>query len=497
MTDNKKRDEKKPAEILIVEDSPTQVMELEYILEQSAYTVYIAHNGVEALELINQHKPEIVISDIVMPRMDGYELCKRIKENASLRGIFVILLTTLSELKDVIGSLQCGADKFLTKPYDEELLLSTIEHLLHNGSLPDSEEAEKVIEVSYEGQKYSIHSSRTQILSLLISTYEAAVKKNTELIKTQEDLRILNKNLEEKVNERTAALQAKNEELNIISQQLWQTSKLATMGELSASIAHELNNPLATVNLRIELLLSQTPQDDEKKRSLEIVEQEVERMGKLVSNLLQFSRRNKQEISTINVCEEIENTLELIYYHFRKNHINVIKRYPQGIRYVHADRQQLRQIFLNLFTNASDAMPEGGTLTIEIKAEGGGQRAEDEKQFDEVRGEGNERREAWFDNIMNSSNRHPVPDLRETFVVIEISDTGVGILPEDIEKVFQPFFTTKPEGKGTGLGLPICNRIVKECHGTLNIESDCGKGTTVRILLPSITGTNGIDPEDD
>jgi signal transduction histidine kinase/FixJ family two-component response regulator len=488
-------DEKKLVEILIVEDSPTQAMELEYILGQSAYIVYIARDGEEALALINQHKPVIVISDIVMPGMDGFELCKHIKENELLKNIYVILLTTLSEPKDVIKSLQCGADKFLTKPYDEELLLSTVEHLLYDSSLPDSEKAEKVIEVLYDGQKYSIHSSRMQIISLLISTYEAAVIKNIQLIRTQDELKMLNKNLEERVKERTADLLAKKNEINIMSQQLWQASKLATMGELAASIAHELNNPLATVNLRIESLLAQVPQEDPKRRALEIVEEEIDRMGALVANLLQFGRARGKEISTIDICKEIDNTLELIYYHMRKYKINILREFLPGIPYIHADRQQLRQLFLNLFTNSSDAMSQGGTLTIRVyKQESGvrgqgpakGQRADTGIRRQETESEG-----LVADPCsLFSDPPSPILDESSAFVVIEIIDSGTGIPPEILPKIVEPFFTTKPEGKGTGLGLPICRRIVQEHNGVFNIESEAGKGTSVYIRLPVTNGSN-------
>ena len=238
------------------------------------------------------------------------------------------------------------------------------------------------------------------------------------------------------------ALQAKNEEINLMTQQLWQTAKLATMGELAASIAHELNNPLAIVSLRIESLLSQIPEDDARRRSLTVIEEEVGRMGRLVANLLQFSR-NHVQVSTLDIRKEIENTLELIQSHLRNHRVTTVREFAPDLPMIQADRQHLRQVFLNLFTNASDAMPQGGTLTIHVSMEQGQ-------------------------------------------VLIEISDTGEGIAPEDMSQVMDPFFTTKPEGKGTGLGLAICRRIVQEHGGTLTISSDGrGKGATVRSSLPS------------
>jgi signal transduction histidine kinase len=444
--------------ILIAEDSITQAMQLQHILEKNGYDATVVSNGSEALRSISKSKPMVVISDIIMPEMDGYELCRQIKANELYRDISVILLTSLSQPQAVIWALQCGADKFITKPYDENHLLTTIQNL--NENLNSQDPPQKGFDISYRGETYFIDSTRSQIINLLLSTYEAAVNKNLELIETQDELNRLNQGLEEIVNKRTAALlvevnerkaaeaalQASSDEVKTMSQQLWQAEKLATMGELASSIAHELNNPLATVSLRVESLIAQSTGDDPRRRELEIIGQEVERMGNLVTNLLQFSRRSQPQISTVNVCDEIEKTLELIHYHLRKNNIAVAREFKPDGPLIHADRQQLRQLFLNLFTNASDAMPDGGTLTIRV------------------------------------TNR---PEEKQ--ICIEIADTGVGIPPEILPKVLEPFYTTKPEGKGTGLGLAICRRIAQGHGGTLNITSEGGLGTGQGYVSPCLS----------
>jgi PAS domain S-box-containing protein len=193
-------------EVLIVEDSPTQAEHLKYTLEENGYAVFVANNGKAALALLQQRKPTMVISDIVMPEMDGYELCQRIKSNETLADIPVILLTSLADPKDVIQGLECGADNFIVKPYDEEYLLSGMEYIISNRELRRRERVEMGVEIFFAGQKYFINSERRQILDLLLSTYEAAVKKNTELLHAQSELKALNEQLERKVEERTAAL---------------------------------------------------------------------------------------------------------------------------------------------------------------------------------------------------------------------------------------------------------------------------------------------------
>jgi PAS domain S-box-containing protein len=245
-------------------------------------------------------------------------------------------------------------------------------------------------------------------------------------------------------------LKAKTLDLTAMTAQLWQASKLTTMGELAASIAHELNNPLATISLRIELLANSLSHDEEKSHLLKIIAAEVERMAKLIGRLLRFSHQHDHEFLPLNIRDEIESSLELVEYHLRARKIQVVREFDAILPTIQADSEQLRQIFLNLLTNASDAMPQGGTLVTRLRsveAENGG------------RG-----------------------------VRIELTDTGFGITPANLERIWEPFFTTKPEGKGTGLGLAISRRAIEAHHGTISIGSNSGKGTTVRIFLPAIHG---------
>lgn len=246
-------------------------------------------------------------------------------------------------------------------------------------------------------------------------------------------------------------LREKIDELAAMTQQMWQASKLATVGELAASVAHELNNPLATISLRVESLMQQLRDDKEKHRSLEIVISEVERMANLVTSLLQFTRRNYRQVSTVDVADEIMKSIDFISYYLRNRRIQVMTEFHNPLPAIHADRQQLRQVFLNLMTNASDAMPEGGELTVRVRL-----------------------------------------DQAEERVVVEFADSGEGIGENQLKKIWQPFYTSKPEGKGTGLGLPICTRIIEEHGGEISLQSKLGRGTTVRVALPIANSGSNI-----
>jgi PAS domain S-box-containing protein len=291
--------------------------------------------------------------------------------------------------------------------------------------------------------------------------YFTAIVRDVSARRRAEDaIRQLNQELEGRVEARTAELVEANRQLTrkseelvraledhrATTQQLWQAAKLAGVGEMAASIAHELNNPLGIVALRLEAVLAKTPADDLRRRALEIIEQELDRMAGLVSNLLQFSRPGREEVSSVDLGEEAARTLDLMHHHLKKRSIAVVPRFgPEPVR-VHADRQKLRQVFLNLVSNAADAMPQGGTLTLTVR-------------------------------------RGPL-EAGAPGALIEVADTGHGIPPEVLPKVMDAFFTTKEEGKGTGLGLAICRRIVQEHHGTIQIDSAVGTGTKVSIAIP-------------
>jgi CheY-like chemotaxis protein/signal transduction histidine kinase/HPt (histidine-containing phosphotransfer) domain-containing protein len=176
-------------EILIVEDSPTQAMHLKHILHQQGYQVTIERNGKDALSTMRKQRPTIVISDILMPEMDGYELCRQIRADENLKYVPVILLTQLFDPRDVIRGLLSGADNFVTKPYSEQFLVSRIQYILANQELRRNSITEMGIEIIFAGQKHFITSDRMQILDLLFSTFENAVQRNQELEEANRELR--------------------------------------------------------------------------------------------------------------------------------------------------------------------------------------------------------------------------------------------------------------------------------------------------------------------
>lgn len=203
--------------VLVVEDSPTQAEQLRYTLEGHGYSVDVAANGEEGLAAAKKIRPAIILSDILMPVMDGYEMAYKIREDPELKEIPVIFITALSDRKDVIRRASVVADGFFSKPYDDHYLLSKIESLIailrHGHGKPET----KDLEVTFNKEQYVISAGRRQILTFLLSTYENAVQQNRDLVLMQRELQRLNEQLEERVRERTRQCEASEENFRALA----------------------------------------------------------------------------------------------------------------------------------------------------------------------------------------------------------------------------------------------------------------------------------------
>ena len=288
-----------------------------------------------------------------------------------------------------------------------------------------------------------------------------------ELQTSQEELENYSRTLEEKVDERTKKLaenvvelkESKNVMLSLLEDtneakrkledtqaRLVQAGKMAGIGQMAAGVAHEINNPLTSVLGFAQLMLMEDGLDEKMKADLRIIEKETKRCVGIIENLLNFARPLPIKKEAADLNRIIESTLQIVRYSLEREGIRVTLELDKSIKGILADEPRIKQVFLNIFLNAASAMPNGGTLYIETK------------------------------------------DYKKGEVLASITDTGVGI-PEDIrDKIFEPFFTTSYQQgrKGTGLGLSICYAIVKEHGGRLEFDSEVGKGTTFRVIMPTV-----------
>lgn len=417
--------------ILVAEDSPTQAGHLRLLLEGEGYRVDVVRNGREGLERVQTAPPDLIVSDVVMPQIDGYAFCRAIKSQERTRRIPVVLLTERNTPADVITGLQHGADNFITKPFEDDYLLDRVRRIFENLELRRQGRLDVEITLSAGGRQIVINADKQQIVELLFATLEDLVRMNDRLVETQRIVEESAKSLEAKVQERT--------------QQLLQTEKLATMGQLLAGVAHELNNPLSVILGQATLLRQSVgggaPLDRAEKIALA-----AQRCSRIVQNFLALARQRPPERQRVSLNQVVQDALELLSYSLRLDNVEVTLDLAQDLPLLRADIHQLHQVVLNLVSNADYAMrevPSGRRLALTTRA-------------DPSRGR----------------------------VILEVADTGPGIPPEIESRIFEPFFTTKPPGQGTGLGLSLCHGIVEGHGGTIQVESEPGQGAVFLVELP-------------
>ena len=292
---------------------------------------------------------------------------------------------------------------------------------------------------------------------------------------------------QESLDDHLKSLKAANKQLKQAQEELIRTEKLASIGRFAAGVAHEVGNPLGAILGYTTILEEEGMDREESKDYLKRIEKEIERINRIVRELLDFARPSKFEIKDVEVNKVLENTVSLISY--QKNFKNIQTRLDlrPDLPMIKGDESQLSQVFMNIILNGTDAMSNGGTLEVETRKFV----VEDLFPSRQERIRAARRREDPAESDYSHLRRtDPLSSLLSKFskgdrlVQIRISDTGVGIKKEDLDRIFDPFFTTKSPDKGTGLGLSISLRIVESMGGEIRVESEVDKGSTFEIYFP-------------
>ncbi len=411
--------------ILIVDNSPTNAAALLMMLEQSGFKVVVASSGESALDLMTEISPSLILLDVMLPKMDGFELCSHLKAATTTQEIPIIFMTSLSRIEDKVRWLSLGAVDYITKPLHKEEIIARV----------------------------NVHLN----------------------------LRNLNKQLAEKTSELTVALhQLQQSQLHLI-----QSEKNSALGESVAGIAHEINNPIGCINanaiyastyfrefiqhLRLYQQKASHEQITRHAKGIDLdfliedlpsvlnsLNESAIRIKDISESLRIFSRRDADTKIDFDLHQGLESTLLILKHRLisahRKSDIEIIKNYGE-LPMIRCFPGALNQVFMNLLANAIDSVRENAKLIS-----------------------GCQTPQIHIHTDLNLTDNH---------AIISIQDNGVGI-PENIQqKIFKYAFTTKPVGKGTGLGLAIARQIVVEKHGgTLEVDSRLGQGAKFTIKLP-------------
>ncbi len=415
--------------IFIVDDDQCSRQLLDDILTRNGYATRTFSSGAHVLQAVQEESADLVLLDIVMPDMDGFEVCRHLKGDEATKYIPVVMVTSLNEKVMRLKGIEIGADDFISKPYDATEILLRARNLL-------------------------------------------MVKRHHDMIKEHAVL------LEQQVRLRTAELENAMAELKSTQQQMLQQEKMATIGQLTAGLAHEINNPVSFIASNIGVLakycdnvlkfmalqqkaLLSGQHDAQSTEQLVAIRKQmkierivkdipemnretmegVERIKSIVRDLKCFSRidESEQKLADINQC--LESTLNIA--HNELKYKTTVRRDYGELPQLRCYPQQLNQVFMNLLVNAAQAIEAHGEITLRT----------------------------WFagDEIN-----------------VSISDTGSGIAEEVKTHIFETFFTTKEPGKGTGLGLSISNEIIKNHGGEIKVSSEPGKGSTFTVSLPLV-----------
>jgi CheY-like chemotaxis protein len=371
--------------ILVVDDDKRNISLIKGMLAQEMYEIDACLSGEEALTLLNDHKPDLILLDILMPGIDGFELCRMVKKNVCTRIIPIIMITALNERKDRQKALEAGAEDFLNKPLDKFELVARVKSLLRLKSYHD------------------------------------------ELVKSKE--------------------------------QLHKAQKMEAIGTLAGGVAHDLNNILSGILSYPELLLMDMAQEDPLRKSIETIQESGKKAAAIVDDLLTMARRG------VNVSEVV-NLNDIISEYFISPEFEKLKTFHPLVDFeqdfdselmnIAGSSVHLSKTIMNLVSNAAEAMPDGGRLTISTQ----------NQYIDQpVRG---------YDDVQKGD-----------YVLLQVADTGIGISAEDLGRLFEPFFTKKTMGRsGTGLGMAVVWGTVQDHKGYIDVESCEEQGTTINVYFP-------------
>jgi PAS domain S-box-containing protein len=497
--------------ILAVDNHPVMVRYIQSLLEKKGHEVKTAHDGLEALEVLKTFVPEVIFVDLIMPKIDGKKLCLAVRQREALKDVHIVVLSAVA-LEEAEDFRVFGADACIAKGPLDLLGPNILEVLdaIQSGAIQGSEEikgreyvyqrtitkeliyskqhfevilnnmSEGILEITVEGYIYFANRAASCILSIpeerllgaqFFDFFQEPEKEAIETgfrkcleerkscspdgpveVDTKRLLVSFLPVLEQEGNGIMVMLADVTEKMKI-EEQLKHAMKMEAIGKLSGGIAHDFNNLLMGIQGNVSVMLLETKPSQLQYECIKKIESIIRSGSELTDKLLGYARKGKYETKVLNLNKLIRESAEM--FGRTKKEILMQIDLAADLLPVEGDRVQFEQVLLNLYVNAWQAMPEGGTLRIETQ---------------------NVSHEEIESRLFN-----PKPG---QYARVVIADTGSGIDETLLHQVFDPFFTTKELGRGTGLGLASVYGIVKNHGGYIDVESEKGKGTTFLIYLP-------------
>jgi CheY-like chemotaxis protein len=511
--------------ILAIDDKKDNLISISALLKALIpdCNVITAQSGIEGLQKAEHELPDTILLDIKMPQMDGYEVCNRLKSNEKTLHIPVIMISAIrTESEDLVKGLSSGADAYLAKPIDEYVLVAQVKTALRVKNAEDhlrkqKDQLEQMVQERTKKLRclYNISNliakpdlSFEEVLQGIVNyipsamphpddTYvritsgdhefttdqfcETASKQSSSIVVNGKQKGVLDIFLSQHQSDDICYLKEQNDFIfNIINKvekvierietkeekkkleaQLFQSQKMESLGLLAGGIAHDFNNILFAIQGNIQITLYSLSEDSPLRSHLDEAMKALNRAKEMVKHILAFSRQSEAEKKPVKVQFIIKEVVRLLNSSIPST-ITIHQNIDSDAGPVYADPSQIHQILMNLATNAFHAMEnDGGHFELNL---------------DQVE--------------MSSDELTLHPDIQPgKYIKLTINDTGQGINPEIMGKIFDPYFTTKAIGKGSGLGLSLVHGIVKNHRGAITVDSQPGKGTVFTILLPVIEET--------
>jgi len=470
--------------VLVADDDETIRLLAKQALNQSGFLVATATDGVEALSIFEQIHPDLVLLDVHMPRMDGFEICNRIRRQPSGFYTPILMVTGFDDVESIDRAYMMGATDFVTKPVNWTVLIHRVRYILRATksiyrriesearnralveALPDM-----IFQIRRDGQildfrpatTFEPHLPAHQFLESKIQDVlptEVGQKCLESIERAFETNRIQQFEYSLSKGESEAQFEARiiafgrekvlsivrdvTEERRLLAE-LHQSQKMEALGLLAGGVAHDFNNALTVISFSAGILRKKLKDDEKLVKRVEAISESTQHAATLTSQLLAFSRKQDSRPQPTDLNSIVQQTQKMLRRLLGED-IRVSLKLEDELWNVLIDPTQVGQILMNFATNARDAMPEGGTFHMETQ---------------------------------NCRSEEP-----DQFVRLVVSDTGSGMDGETLERVFEPFFTTKELGRGTGLGLSTVFGIVKQAGGEIRIESQLDEGTVFEIDFP-------------